>query len=70
MDHLKDNGEEKRSLCDILKEACTEINRNAIAIEKGFQHGGDKLREAGMPIKSLAIIDKADENGFVFREDD
>ena len=28
------------------------------------------VAEAGMPIKSLAIIDKADENGFVFREDD
>ncbi len=41
----------------------------ACAIEKGFQHGGDQLREEGYPLKSLAIIDQADENGFVFRQE-
>ena len=39
-----------------------------VLIEKGFQHGGDKLREAGYNLRSLAIIDQADENGFVFRK--
>ena len=70
IDDFMANGEAMRGLCDIVKEAGAELKGIAIAIEKGFQHGGDKLREAGMPIKSLAIIDKADENGFVFREDD
>ena len=70
VDDFMANGEAMRGLCDIVKEAGAELKGIAIAIEKGFQHGGDKLREAGMPIKSLAIIDKANENGFVFREDD
>ena len=41
-----------------------------VAVEKGFQDGGDSLRREGYPIKSLAVIDSA-ENGVIrFREDD
>ena len=53
----------------IVKEAGAELVGIGIAVEKGFQHGGDRIREAGINIQSLAIIDSADENGFVFRED-
>ena len=63
------NGEAMRGLCDIVKEAGAELVGIGIAVEKGFQHGGDRIREAGINIQSLAIIDSADENGFVFRED-
>lgn len=38
-------------------------------MEKGFQHGGDDLREKGYNIHSLAIIDKAEPGCFEFRED-
>ena len=38
-----------------------------IAVEKGFQHGGDDLREKGYNIHSLAIIDKAEPGNIVFR---
>ena len=40
-----------------------------IAVEKGFQDGGDSLRREGYPIHSLAIIDEADEHHIRFRED-
>ena len=41
-----------------------------MAVEKGFQDGGDSRRREGYPIKSLAVIDSA-ENGVIrFREDD
>ena len=69
VDDFMANGEAMRGLCDIVKEAGAELVGIGIAVEKGFQHGGDRLREAGINIQSLAIIDKADENGFVFRED-
>ena len=36
-------------------------------VEKGFQHGGDDLREKGYNIHSLAIIDKAEPGHIVFR---
>ena len=69
VDDFMANGEAMRGLCDIVKEAGAELEGIGIAVEKGFQHGGDRIREAGINIQSLAIIDSADENGFVFRED-
>ena len=41
-----------------------------VAVEKGFQGGGDRLREAGLNYHALAVIEKADEDGIVFRDDD
>ncbi len=67
VDDFMANGEAMRGLCDIVKEAGAELVGIGIAVEKGFQHGGDRIREAGINIQSLAIIDSADENGFVFR---
>ena len=40
-----------------------------IAIEKGFQGGGDRLRNMGVNYHALAVIEKADENGIIFREE-
>ena len=67
VDDFMANGAAMRGLIDIVKMSGAELAGIACAIEKGFQHGGDKLREEGYPLKSLAIIDSADENGFVFR---
>ena len=41
-----------------------------IVIEKGFQHGGDGLREDGIRVESLAIIEEMDAAAqkIVFRE--
>ena len=69
VDDFMANGEAMRGLCDIVREAGAELVGIGIAVEKGFQHGGDRIREAGINIQSLAIIDRADENGFVFREE-
>ena len=69
IDDFMANGEAMRGLCDIVREAGAELVGIGIAIEKGFQRGGDKLREAGVNIKSLAIIESADpEEGIIFRE--
>ena len=68
IDDFLAKGEAMRGLLDIVKLSGAELVGIGCAIEKGFQHGGDKLRDAGYPLKSLAIIDKADENGFVFRK--
>ena len=69
IDDFMANGEAVRGLCDLVSQAGAELVGIGIAVEKGFQHGGDRIREAGINIQSLAIIDSADENGFVFRED-
>ena len=70
LDDFMARGEAIRGLIDIVKQSGAELMGIGIAVEKGFQHGGDKLRQEGYPIRSLAIIDGADENGFRFRHQD
>ena len=40
----------------------------ACAIEKGFQGGGDALRQAGVNLYSQAVVDKMGPDGIVFRD--
>ena len=67
IDDFLANGQAIRGLVDIVKQSGAELLGIGIAVEKGFQHGGDGLREDGYHVESLAIIEQADENGFVFR---
>ena len=69
IDDFMANGEAIRGLVDIVKEAGATLAGVGIAVEKGFQGGGDRLRAAGIDVRSLAIIEQADENGILFRED-
>ena len=67
VDDFLANGEALRGLVEIVEEAKAELIGIGVAIEKGFQPGGQRLRDAGIHLESLAIIEKADENGVVFR---
>ncbi len=69
IDDFMANGEAVRGLCDIVKSAGAELVGVGCAVEKGFQGGGDRLRASGVNLKSLAVIERADENGIVYRED-
>jgi len=68
VDDFLANGEALRGIVEITNQAGAEILGIGIAIEKGFQPGGQRIRDAGFDLKSLAIIDKADESGIVFRD--
>lgn len=68
VDDFLANGEALRGLVDIVSQAGAELIGIGVAVEKGFQPGGQKLRDAGYDLKSLAIIESATEDGFVFRE--
>ena len=70
IDDFMANGEAIRGLCDLVNQAGAELMGLGVAVEKGFQGGGDRLREAGLNYHALAVIDKADENGIVFRDDE
>lgn len=63
-------GSALNGLIDIVEQSGASIAGLGIAIEKGFQGGGDSLRERGFQLESLAIIDKLDaETGVIqFRE--
>lgn len=67
VDDFLANGQAIRGLIDIVGQAGARVAGIAVAIEKGFQTGGERLRAEGYRVESLVIVDKADKNGFVFR---
>ena len=69
VDDFLANGEALRGLCEIVEQAGAELVGIGVAIEKGFQGGGDRLRQAGYALKESSVIERADENGIVFRDD-
>ena len=70
IDDFMANGEAMRGLCDIVDAAGATLVGIGCAVEKGFQGGGDRLRAAGVNLKSLAIIESAEPGNIVFREED
>ena len=69
VDDFMANGEAMRGLIDIVGKAGAELVGIGVAVEKGFQHGGDRLREAGYNLRSLAIIDDTEGGKITFREE-
>jgi xanthine phosphoribosyltransferase len=61
VDDFLANGCALEGLIDIAEKAGASIEGIGIVIEKGFQRGGNSLRERGYPLKSLAIIDSMDD---------
>ena len=69
IDDFMANGEAMRGLCDIVDAAGATLVGIGCAVEKGFQGGGDRLRAAGVNLKSLAIIESAEPGHIVFRDE-
>lgn len=60
VDDFLANGKALQGLIEICDQAGVIIEGIGIAIEKGFQDGGEKLREAGYDLQSLAIVQSMD----------
>lgn len=70
IDDFMANGYAIQGLVDIVNAAGAELVGIGVAVEKGFQGGGDRLRAMpGVNYQALAVIEHADENGITFRED-
>ena len=69
IDDFMAKGYAMRGLIDIVQKAGAQLMGIGIAVEKGFQDGGDSLRREGYDVHSLAIIDAVDGGKIVFRED-
>lgn len=72
IDDFLANGCALEGLIDIVRQSGATVEGVGVAVEKGFQGGGDKLRKAGYNLHSLAIIDKMDAktNTVVFRHEE
>ena len=60
VDDFLAEGEAVHALIDIARQAGATIAGIGIAVEKGNQNGGRKLREEGYHLESLAIIEEMD----------
>ena len=56
-------GKAMHGLLDVCAQAGAQVGGIGIAIEKGFQQGGDTLRAQGYKVSSLAIVDEMTDDG-------
>ena len=70
IDDFLANGAALQGLIQLVTDAGATVEGIGICIEKGFQDGGRKIRALGIPLESLAIVDKMDPatGEIVFRE--
>lgn len=68
VDDFLARGGASNALYEIVKAAGATLVGVAIGIEKGFQGGGDKMREQGIDVFSLAIVDKMSPKKIKFRK--
>lgn len=68
IDDFLANGCALEGLVSLVRMAGATVAGAGIAIEKGFQDGGSRIRKQGITLESLAIIDRmSPEEGVVFR---
>jgi len=64
VDDFLADGQASHALISMVQQAGCTLVGVGVAVEKGFQPGGKKLREAGVNLKSLAIVESI-ENGVI-----
>ncbi|MCQ2245974.1 MAG: xanthine phosphoribosyltransferase [Bacteroidaceae bacterium] len=60
VDDFLADGEASHALIDLVKQAGGTVIGIGIAVEKGLQKGGDKLRKEGYHLESIAIVEEMD----------
>lgn len=68
VDDFLANGEAVRGLIKIVSDAGAVLAGAAVAVEKGFQPGGRMLREQGIHLESLAVIESMTDSSVTFRK--
>ena len=61
IDDFLANGGALEGLIDIVNKAGASVEGVGIAVEKGFQKGGDLIRSKGIRVESLAIVESMDD---------
>ena len=72
IDDFLANGCALKGLISVCRQANATVEGIGIAVEKGFQNGGQIIREFGYRVESLAIVDSmnAETGAVVFRDQD
>ena len=69
IDDFLAKGNASKSIIDLVKLAGAELVGMGFLIEKAFQGGGAPLRDAGIHVESLAIIESLDNCEIKFKND-
>ena len=69
IDDFLADGQAVRGLMNLCWQCGAEVVGVGIAIEKGFQPGGKALRESGVHLKSLAVVEGIRDGNIVLRPD-
>ena len=69
IDDFLANGNAVRGMTQIVEELGAKVVGVGIGVEKGFQSGGQELRESGIDLMSLAVV-KEIRDGSIILEDD
>lgn len=67
IDDFLANGKAVEGLIDIVNKAKCKLIGVGVVIEKGFQVGGKNIREKGIRLESLAIIESIENGEFRFK---
>ena len=68
VDDFLANGKALEGLIDIVNQSGARLAGCTCAVEKGFQGGGDALREKGIRVESLAVVEEMSESAIRFRD--
>ena len=68
IDDFLANGEALVGLRSIIEQAGCEMVGAGICVEKGFQPGGKMMRDAGIKVVSLAVIDGIEDGKVILRD--
>ncbi len=63
VDDFLAKGEAVNGLMRLVEQAGATVVGACIAVEKGFQHGGDELRAQGVDVYSMAIVESMTDDG-------
>jgi len=66
IDDFLAHGEAALSLVDIVRQAGATLCGVGVVIEKRFQGGGNRLRDEGIKLESLAIVEKIEDGVITF----
>ena len=69
IDDFLADGEAVRGMMSLCEKQKASVVGVGIAVEKGFQPGGKKLREAGVHLKSLAVVEEIRDGRIILREE-
>ena len=70
IDDFLADGQAAHGMMELCEKQGATVVGVGIAVEKGFQPGGKNLRELGVHLKSLAVVDSIENGKIILKDDD